>query len=194
MRRLSLYSAFLLPVLLAGCGASASTPESVPPRAAGTQTATLGWVESTGSPQSRLVFRVRSFSVTRSGWSADLSITNDTSATFSIEGENEAPKPAFGVMLFRTGSHAELEQRNSQLALPVLRRATTFSSALPASLGPNTTWTGTASARGALPAGLWVRFVFGAFVPKGKMPESLSREGVRDAVIWITDHARRLRG
>jgi hypothetical protein len=192
MRRRNLYSVLLLPVLLAGCGAPASSPEAVP-RAAGAQTATLGWIESTGSPQSRLVFRVRSFSVTRSGWSAELSVTNDTSATFSIKDEREAPNHSFGLMVFRTGSHAELEQRNTPLALPVLRSATTFSPALPASLGPHATWDGTASAHGALPAGLWVRFVFGVFVPKEKMPESLSREGVPDALIWITDHAHRLR-
>ncbi len=192
MRRRSHYLLFVLPVLLAGCGAAVSVPESVP-RAARTQTATLGWVESAGSPQSQLVFRVRSFSVTRDGWRADLSVTNDTSATFSIEDENESPNHAFGVMMFRTGSHAELEERNAQLALPELRSATTFSPQLPASLGPHACWDGTASAQGALPAGLWVRFVFGAFVPKGKMPDSLSRQGVRNALIWITDHAHRLK-
>ena len=67
-----------------------------------------------------------------------------------------------------------------------------FAPELPASLGPHATWTGTASASGALPAGFWVRFVFGVFVPKGKMPEGLGGKGVRDVLIWITDHAHRL--
>ena len=191
MRRPSLYFVALLPAVVAGCGSTPSSPEPVP-RAAGAQAATLGWVESTGTPQSGLVFRVRSFSVTRDGWSADLAVTNDTATTFSIEDGDQAPNRAFGLMVFRTGSHAELQQRNAHLDLPSLRSAMTFSPELPATLAPHASWAGTASATGALPAGLWVRFVFGAFVPKGEMPRSLSSQGVLDALIWITDHAHRL--
>ena len=177
-------------VLAAGCGGS-TTPSSVPP-AASAQKATLGWVESAGSATSRLVFRVRSFTVTTGGWAADISFTNDTSATFSIERDNDVLDEGLGIMLFDSGSHTELERRNTQRALPVLRRATTFTPTLPASLAPHATWRGTASARGALPAGLWVRFVFGTFVPTAEMPDSLRREGVRDFLIWITDHAHQL--
>jgi hypothetical protein len=139
------------------------------------------------------VFRVRSFTVTPGGWAADISFTNDTSAMFSIERDNDVLDEGLGIMLFDSGSHAELERRNAQQALPVLRRAATFTPMLPASLAPHATWSGTASARGALPAGLWVRFVFGTFVPRSEMPDSLKREGVRDFLIWITDHAHQLK-
>ncbi len=193
MRRAALIVLLVPAVLAAGCGESTFTPPSVPP-AAGPQETTLGWVESAGSPTSRLVFRVRSFAVTRDGWTADVSFTNDTAAAFTIKHDNDVLDEGLGIMLFDSGSHAELERRNTQQALPVLRRATTFTPALPASLAPHATWNGTASARGALPAGLWVRVVFGTFVPRAKMPESLKRAGVRDFLIWITDHAHQLSG
>ena len=192
MRRVGLLAVLAVPALITGCGASSPVATSVP-RAAGAQSTKLGWVESAGSPQSRLVFRVRSFTVTDSGWSADVSVSNATAATFAVDGRNDLGDHAFGVMVFGTGAHVELERRNAQLALPELRQGTTFAPALPGLLGPHATWAGTVSAQGALPSGLWVRFVFGAFVPKGKMPDSLSREGVRDSLIWITDHAHRLR-
>jgi hypothetical protein len=193
MRRAALLAGLVLPALLAGCGASA--PAIVPvPRAAGKQTASLGWVESMGSARSRLVFRVRSFRITQGGWSADVSVRNDTAATFRINGLNGPFGNAFGLMLFRTGAHAELEQLNKQLDLPTIRQATTFAPALPASLLPYSTWSGIVSAHGALPSGLWVRLVFGAFAPAGEMPLSLRNDGVREELIWITDHAHRLKG
>lgn len=192
MPRPALSVLLLSAVLAAGCGGATFIPSSVPP-AASAQRATLGWVESAGSPTSRLVFRVRSFTVKPGGWAADISFTNDTSATFSIEHANDVLDEGLGIMLFDSGSHGELERRNTQQALPVLRRAATFTPTLPASLAPHATWSGTASARGALPAGLWVRFVFGTFVPRKEMPDSLKREGVRDFLIWITDHAHQLK-
>jgi len=192
MRLWRLFALAFLPVVLAACGSS-TIPDTPVPRAAKAQTATLDWVESAGAPGSKLVLRVQRFTVTHDGWRAELSVTNDTSSTFTIERGVDTPDFGFGVMLFGTGSHAELEQRNAQGDLPVLRRATAFAPPLPASLGPDTTWNGAASGPGALPGGLWVRFVFGAFAPRGAMPQSLSKQGVRDFLIWITDHTHRLR-
>jgi hypothetical protein len=192
MRARGPFALLLLPVLVAACGSSTVVDTTVP-HAARQQTATLDWIESAGTPGSRLVMRVQRFTVTRDGWRADVSVTNDTNTTFTIERGEDTPDFGFGVMLFGTGSHAELEQRNAQRDLPVLRRATAFAPALPASLGPDATWNGSASGPGALPGGLWVRFVFGAFMPRGAMPQSLARQGVRDYLIWITDHTHRLR-
>ena len=178
MPRAVLLAFLALPALLAGCGTSASTPVSVP-RPAGEQRANLQWVESTGTPQSRLVFRVRNFSVVEGGWTADVSVTNDTAVTFGIDGFENPFGNAFGLMLFRTGSHAELEQRNG-IDLPTPRPAMSVAPALPASLVPRSTWSGTVSARGALPSGLWVRLVFGAFVSEGHVagePPSVGRTG-----------------
>ena len=175
---------------LSGCGASSTTPATIP-RAADAQHATLDWVESTGSPNARLVFRVQRFSVTQGGWNAHVSVTNDTKATFAIDGVSEPFRHAFGLMLFRTGSHDELERRNADYTLPVLREAMTFEPALPKSLGPSVTWSGTLSSRGALPSGAWVRLVFGVFTPEGPMPAGLAPAG-NAVVTWITDHAHRL--
>jgi hypothetical protein len=179
---------------LAGCGATADGTSPPVTQAAGAQTAALHWVEKAGSQQSGLVFRVRSFSVTPNGWRAAISMTNQTGATFTIDGYRDPLENAFGLMLFRTGSHAELEQRNAGLTLPVLRQAMTFAPPLPTTLRPDATWSGTVSAPGALPSGLWVRLVFGAFVPKPAMPDSLRRQGAGNDLVWITDHAYRLLG
>ena len=44
------------------------------------------------------------------------------------------------------------------------------------------------SANGALVADSWVRVVFGTLIAAGKPPE-----GLEEVVVWITDHAYRLR-
>ena len=88
-------------------------------------------MESVGPPKTRLVFRVRSFHITRDGWRAGLSVTNDTATTFSIVDQNDVPDQTFGLMVFRTGSHAELEAAERASRAPraarsddVLARAT----------------------------------------------------------------------
>jgi len=183
--------ALVLLLVAAGCGA-ATGPAPEVSRPAKAQTAELGWVESAGSGQSKLVFRVRSFAVTEHGWSSSLSVTNDTDATFTIAGIAPPFTHAFGVMVFATGSHDELEQRNAQVTLPSLREATHFAPALPGTLRPHATWSGTVFATGALPSGGWVRVVFGAFDPTKEMPESLVASWAAKDLIWITDHAHRL--
>jgi hypothetical protein len=192
MGRLALPALVLMVVLAAGCASSAVSDKPVP-RAAAEQSATLGWGESAGPPGSRLVFRIQTFSVTRNGWRAEVAVTNDTGTTFSIDHGPDTPDFGFGVMLFETGAHSELDQRNAHRNLPVLRQATAFAPPLPAALAPHATWSGTVSGPGALPGGLWIRFVFGAFKPIGAMPRKLSEEGVRDYLVWITDHTHQLR-
>ena len=49
------------------------------------------------------------------------------------------------------------------------------------------TWKGRISARGALPAGAFVRIVFGPFIAVADPPK-----GMDERVIWITDHALEL--
>ena len=58
----------------------------------------------------------------------------------------------------------------------------------PAILEPGASWEGTMSAEGALVAGSWVRVVFGTLVAAGNPPEELP-----ERIVWITDHAYRLR-
>ena len=54
-------------------------------------------------------------------------------------------------------------------------------------LQPGIEWRGTISAPGKLPAGAYVRVVFGPFVAASEPPE-----GLQSPVVWITDHAHRL--
>src|SRR5690348_16887021 len=105
MRTPRLLALALVAVVAGGCGSSTISDTPVP-RAAAAQTATLGWVEFAGPPGSRLVFRVRSFSITQDGWRAAVAVTNDTTSTFTVDRGQETPDFGFGVMLFETGSPA----------------------------------------------------------------------------------------
>jgi hypothetical protein len=210
MRRLLLSLLFLVPIL-AGCGAASSPSPSVSPSAlpsaqrASPQRADLGWVESIGDQSGRLVFGVRSFEVTNDGWRADISLANDTDVPVAVGSADLPGALAFGLMLFSTGAHSELETRNAKSSLPTIRPAETFDPTLPALLRPHQTWAGTIGARGPLAAGTWVRVVFGVLFPgqrieggrllpsKPKVPDSLRKAHVGSDLIWITDHAYELK-
>jgi hypothetical protein len=152
--------------------------------AAGPQTKTLDWREAMGPAGERLVFGVTRFQVLANGWRARVSVTNDSSVAFEIDKAHRS----FGLMLFATGKHEELTQRNADGTLPAIRAALEYEPALPQVLEPNTTWTGEISAQGALAAGSWVRVVFGIFEPIGRAPDALN-----SPLEWITDNAYRLR-
>ena len=159
--------------------------ESVP---AGPQTASLGWRETFGPKGEQLVFSVESLQVTPSGWRARLSLTNDTTAAYEVGDPGATLDRSFGLMLFASGDPKELEERNLSQTLPAVRSALQYEPSLPAVLESGDSWSGTISAPGALVAESWVRVVFGALVVVGKPPE-----GVEDTVVWITDHAYRLK-
>lgn len=183
MRRLLL----LLPLALtaAACGATLQTAEvpveatKAPPRSA-----TLGWHETYGSQTDRLLFRVERFEVYLDGWQAEVAVTNDTTVPFEI---SPPAQRTFGLMVFGTGDHAELDRLNADGALPTLRPALTFDPPLPRVLVPGETWAGTIAAPGALPDGRWVRVVFGVFTASGDPPA-----GLQPTVSWITDAAYEL--
>ena len=199
----------LLPLLLlgpalAGCGTV--TVVSLPPaHAASPQRADLNWMENTGGASTRLVFGVRSFEVTRDGWQAVVSMKNDTDVPFAVGNASLPGSLEFGLMLFATGVHSELETRNAGRALPTLRAAETFAPALPAELEPHQAWIGTISARGPVAAGAWVRVVFGVLFPAQRIeagqlvpksptvPDSLRQAKIPGELSWITDHAYRLK-
>ena len=194
---------FLVPAL-AGCGTAATS--SLPSaHASSPQRARLGWVESIGDRSGRLLFGVRAFEVTKDGWRADISLTNDTAVPFAVGSADLPGSRAFGLMLFSTGAHSELESRNAKSSLPTIRPAETFVPPLPKVLQPHRTWAGTIGARGPLAAGTWARIVFGALFPgqrieagslipsKPTVPDSLRKANVGSDLIWITDHAYRLR-
>ena len=155
---------------------------------AGPQTANLGWRETFGPKGEQLVFSVKSLQVTPSGWRARVSVTNDTTAAYEVGDPRATLDRSFGVMLFASGDPKELEERNVSRTLPAVRPALRYGPSLPAVLESGDSWSGTISAPGALVAGSWVRVVFGALVVVGKPPE-----GVEETVVWITDHAYRLK-
>jgi hypothetical protein len=177
----------VVPAVAAGCTvgeANAPAPSVVraPP-----QSAKLRWSEPYPEAEPALVFGVSSFTVTRTGWQAEISVENTGTVAWKLHDERLVAGRAFGVMLFPNDDLDELERRSRGNALPAIRQATTFEPALPRSLAPGKTWHGTISAPGALAGGLWVRVSFGPFVSDGDPPP-----GADPAVVWITDHAYHL--
>jgi hypothetical protein len=153
--------------------------------AAGPQSTTLDWSEPQGEKGERIVFGVKRFQVVRDGWRARISLRNDSKVAFGLD----RSRRSFGLMLFTSGVHRDLDTRIKEQALPTLRPALAYEPDLPATLDPHSTWNGTISAHGALVAGSWVRFVFGTLDPIGRAPDSFPGQ-----MLWITDHAYRLRG
>jgi hypothetical protein len=155
--------------------------------AAGPQTADLGWRESYGSPGEQIVFTVESLEVTQNGWRARVGVENSSPVAWELD-PGATPDGTFGLKLFETGDAAELDERNKARTLPATRAATTYEPELPKILDPGKSWEGEISANGALVAGSWVRIVFGTLIAVGKPPE-----GSEEVLVWITDHAHRLR-
>jgi hypothetical protein len=203
VRRLLLL-ALAVPVL-AGCGAVSATQERPPATAAGPQHVDLHWIERAGNSAEGLVFGVSSLDVVDGGWRADVSLANETGTAYGIGSADLPGSLSFGLLLFATGAHSELEQRNANGSLPALRPAETFTPALPAQLPPHRTWTSTISGRGPLAAGTWVRLEFGVLFPgqqiaggqlaptRPTIPDSLAKAGIGGELSWITDHTYRLR-
>jgi hypothetical protein len=183
MRRLLLV--VLGAAALGGCASETATvPTTIkaPP-----QTARLDWKEQYPSAQSALVFGVARFTVTPTGWKADISVQNTSSVAWTVGDPSIGPELAFGVVLFPNDDLDELERRNRNRDLPALRAATTYVPALPQRIEPGQTWQGTMSAPGALAGGLWVRLSFGPFGSAGDPPD-----GAQTPVVWYTDHAYHL--
>lgn len=186
MRRALFFS--LVAVVAAGCGSSNTVvPATVraPP-----QTARLAWQESypaeAGNPAA-LVFGVSSFTVTRDGWTANVSIANRSGVGWEVGDPRRAVARVFGVLLFPNDDLKELDRRNRAGDLPAIRPATSYRPALPLVLRPGKTWKGTIAAPGALAGGLWVRLSFGTLVSVGAPPI-----GARPQVVWFTDHSHQL--
>ena len=76
-------------------------------------------------------------------------------------------------MLFPNNDQDEFEHKVNTFDVPATRAATSYKPALPVVLEQGATWRGTISAPGALPGGLWVRFVFGPFSSVGEAPKGL---------------------
>jgi hypothetical protein len=156
--------------------------------AAGRQRASLGWRETYGANGQELVFSVHSLEVGPGGWSARLTVQNNTSVSYAVGDPRATLDRSFGLRLFSSGELSDLQERNESGTLPAVRLASSYRPSLPAVLEPGASWTGTISAPGSLAAGTWVRVVFGAFVSVEDPPD-----GLEGHVEWITDRAYRLR-
>jgi hypothetical protein len=185
MRPLAAVALLMLAALAAGCS-SESVPID-PARAAKPQAHELRWVERYPASGPGLVFRVRSFAVTRDGWEAEIAFDNRSGVHWELPEAQEAFRRMFGVMLFATGELAEVERKSKDGDLPPVRRARTFAPALVAFLPAGETWSGRISAPGALPAGSFARLVFGPFTAAADPPE-----GMESPVVWITDRVLEL--
>ena len=116
----------LAAVAAAGCASSdggVTVPATVraPP-----QTAQLGWKEPYPAEQPALVFGVSSFTVTRTGWTAEISVENRSDIAWEVGDPRTAAQLAFGVLLFPNDDLDELERRNRDGTLPAIRHATTL--------------------------------------------------------------------
>ena len=173
---------------LAGCGVAGESA-TVPVRlATPPQTAQLDWLEPFPAKAPALVFGVTSFAVTEDGWSADISIDNRSDIGWKIVDRNDQSALDFGLLLFPNNDQDEFEHKVNALDVPATREATIYKPALPVVLEQGAIWRGTMSAPGALPGGLWVRFVFGPFSSVGEAPKGLPTS----AITWYTDHAYHL--
>jgi len=181
-------AALLLPIVLLSAGCGTTSTAFVPSVKAPPQRAELGWVERYPAQQPALVFGVRSFAVTREGWSAAVSVQNVSRVSWEVGEPRLTIERAFGVLLFPDDDLHELERRNRNGTLPAIRSATAYDPPLPRVLEPGATWSGTISAPGPLAGGLWVRLSLGTFTSVGDPPD-----GAQPQVVWSTDHAYQLR-
>jgi hypothetical protein len=157
--------------------------------AARPQFAPLHWREKTDGPKGkRLEFSVDRFYVLARGWQARVGLKNDSAVAFQVGGVQSPLNRSFGLMLFLSGDQEDLEDRVGTGRLPTLRAAMKYEPSLPPILEPHSSWKGTISAPGSLVAGSWVRVVFGTLVAVGRTPDELPAR-----LVWITDHAYRLR-
>ena len=163
-------------------GTSASVTRDT---AAVPQSKVLDWSEKQGRKGERIVFGVERFQVLRDGWRARISLRNESKVALELKRSQRS----FGLMLFTSNKHSQLEALMRKQALPTLRPAISYEPPLPSTLDPQASWTGTISAPGALVAGSFVRFVFGYFELIGRAPDTFPSD-----FTWITDHAYRLQG
>lgn len=174
---------------LAGCTATDSAAPVPTTIAAPPQSAELGWVEPTPAKSPALVFGVASFTVTKEGWTASISIENRSDVGYKIVDRHDEADLGFGVLLFPNDDQKDFEQRISNGNAPATRAATKYEPELPVVLESGATWRGTISAPGALAGGAWVRLAFGPFSSVGDPPPGMPSA----PFTWFTDHAYHLK-
>ena len=132
--------------------------------------ATVHWNETAKNGSASVMrFKVDSFTFTKTGWNAKVSLRNVSKTTIKI-GNN------FGAAIFSDHVTTDL----SQVAGFAL--AQSFSPARPTELKPGQSWSGTISGTGHLKASSATRYARVVFGPLVGMP------GQKGPVFWVTDH------
>jgi hypothetical protein len=146
------------------------------------RTPELGWIER--STEAGLVFRVDRLAVRSNGWVATLSVTNRSSALYSIQRPHRPGESMFGLVLLRTADKRELRELTADFRKePPFLEPDRFTPRLPLVLPPGSTWRGTMAGSRVPPRGSVVRVLFGRF---------LRARGQPRYVLWVTDHSVRL--
>jgi hypothetical protein len=166
MRRL-----LLLPLVLAGCGGTAHVDRAAP------QTIRVRWDESDAG----LAYSVRSIAVTADGWRVRASVANRRATPLEVVSLHRRGKTRFGILV-STGRDLPRTSRLRDLRTPFF--AESASPAVPTTLLPGRSWSGTFSGPGRPPRRAFVRVLFGRFVP----PET------GEGFALVTRHVVRLGG
>jgi hypothetical protein len=153
-------------IALAACVLAAGLVLAAP---ASARTIRLGWTEKTPAPYYGFIamtFKVRSVTVTPSGWSVQAEMINRSGKriTFRRATSFFPPRVGFGLRAPRP----RVVGRRDFVEL----RATTFTPSLPESLEPGRRWSGRFSGRGRLPRRKPITVTFGVFLVNGTDPFS----------------------
>lgn len=177
------YPPLLLAVALAGCGSSAA---ELPPPAT-PRTIELGWVERSGPRGRGFVFRVERIVVTRTGWRADISVTNDSPGDYRIQRPHRPGESLFGLVVLESAGKRELRELTAGYrSLPPFLEPDWITPPTPRTLRARTTWRGSMGAATVLRRGSVVRVLFGRFARYTRS------EGLPRYLSWVTDRAVRV--
>ena len=174
-------------LLVAAVVAAAAAP------AADAKTIKVDWRESVGvSGGGRIEFRLTKIVATTGSWAVTGSIRNATGARVEIDPAGHpfavatSPNPVWhsGMALLELHRVYQVNIGGAQNQWWE-HKATSFRPALPHSLAPGASWTGTLGGRAKLKAGRSYSLGLGLFLPQN--PESGG-----SSVIWITDHSFKL--
>ena len=159
---------------------------------AAAKTIKVDWRESVGiSGGGRIEFRITKIVATTRGWTVTAAIRNATKARVGIDPAGRTYGAASPNPVWRDGMALLELHRVINVNIGGYdnqwweHKATTFRPALPRSLAPGASWTGTLGGRAKLKPGQSFSLGLGLFLPQN--PESGG-----SSVIWITDHSFRL--
>jgi hypothetical protein len=148
----------LLVLLVAGCGRSTHVDSASP------QVLRVHWQERDGG----VVVVVRSIAVTADGWRVDATVTNRRRSSLDVTFPHQAGHTRFGLLVSK---RRELPRTRwfRDLTSPFYEQ--NEQPAVPTTLGPGESWSGTFSGLGRPPRGAYLRVIFGRFVPPGRPAE-----------------------